>query len=380
MVSVDNCVEDLMQNSDFISVVMPSYNHAEHIAKAIESVLAQSYRKFEFLISDDASSDESWEVISKYQDVRIRTFQQLRNLGPVGNLNYLIKQARGKYVALLNSDDLWQHDKLEKQISIMDSHPDLGACFTWAEMIDERGNQITGPEAMWNDVFRQENRSQGQWLRHFFLKGNCLCHPSILIRREVYDFLGPYNPGFNQLPDFEMWIRLVKNFPIYIIQEDLVTHLRNGQNTSAVSPENSARNLTELVEIFRTYFNGTSDTIFINGFSDMFRLKLPILSASQLKCEKFFLLFDSAFAYSAGRSAAISYLMVEFSDKNLERVLRDEYCFNIFDFYRATGNSGFGHALMMHGSGAMPNLNDRNVQAIDIWKAFYRAIFRVFRQ
>lgn len=341
-------------NAPLISVVVPSYNHAKYISKAVDSVLVQDFSDYELLISDDASPDNSWEAISGFSDPRIRSFRQEKNLGPVGNLVFLIKEARGKYIALLNSDDAWYREKLGKQVAVMESQPHLGACFTWADMVDEQGCEISGPEAIWNDVFRQPNRTQGEWLRHFFFKGNCLCHPSILARKEVYDTLGFYNPGLKQLPDFEMWIRLLKHYPIHIVQENLVAHLRDGNNTSAVSPENSARNLTELVEIFRSFFDEVPDELFVEGFAADFRLKGVPATPTRLQCEKLFLLLDSAFAHASGRAAALSSFIKHFSNPEFERVLLDEYCFSVFDFYRLTGASGFGHLLMQAANFPLP--------------------------
>lgn len=336
----------IVRDVPLISVVMPSYNHAKYISKAVDSILAQSFGDFELLISDDASTDKSWDIITSFADQRIRSFRQEQNLGPVGNLVFLIKEARGKYIALLNSDDIWYREKLGKQVAVLQSQPSLGACFTWADMVDEYGREISGPEAIWNDVFRQPNRTQGQWLRHFFFKGNCLCHPSILVRKEIYETIGFYNPGLKQLPDFDMWIRLIKRYPIHVIQENLVAHLRDGNNTSAISPENSARNLTELVEIFGSFFDEIPDELFIDGFSGDFRLKEVPTTPIRLRCEKLFLLLDSAFAQASGRAAALSLFMKCFPDTEFERVLRDEYQISIFDFYQMTGSSGFGHFYM----------------------------------
>ncbi|CAI8927665.1 glycosyltransferase [Pseudomonas sp. fls2-241-R2A-110] len=329
-----------------VSVVVPSYNHAKYISKAVDSILRQGFADFELLISDDMSQDNSWDVISGFDDPRIRSFKQEKNLGPVGNLVFLIKQARGKYIALLNSDDAWYPSKLGKQVAILEAQPQLGASFTWADLVDDQGREISGAEAIWNDVFRQPNRSQGEWLRHFFFNGNCICHPSMLARKEIYDELGFYNPGLRQLPDFDMWIRLVKKYPIHIVEENLVAHLRDGNNTSAVSPENSARNLTELVEIFGSFFDGVSDEIFIEGFGKEFRLKGVPPTPARLQCERLFLLLDSTFAHAAGRAAGLSLCIKNLTDPEFERVLRDEYMFNVFDFYRLTGQAGFGHYMM----------------------------------
>jgi hypothetical protein len=168
----------------------------------------------------------------------------------------------------------------------------------------------------------------------------------MLARKEIYDELGFYNPGLRQLPDFDMWIRLVKKYPIHIVEENLVAHLRDGNNTSAVSPENSARNLTELVEIFGSFFDGVSDEIFIEGFGKEFRLKGVPPTPARLQCERLFLLLDSTFAHAAGRAAGLSLCIKNLTDPEFERVLRDEYMFNVFDFYRLTGQAGFGHYMM----------------------------------
>lgn len=339
-----------------VSVVIPSYNQGKYIEKAIHSVLSQDYIDFELLISDDASSDNSWELVQGYADSRLRVFRQPYNLGPVGNLVFLIKKSRGKYVALLNSDDYWLPGKLGKQVALMESDPGLGACFTWADLIDDSGRIITGVDEIWSDVFRQSNRSRAEWLRHFFFKGNCICHPSMLIRRDVYDQLGFYNPAFRQLPDFEMWIRLVKVYPIAVLEETLVGHLRTGANTSAVNPETTARNLTELLEIFDGFFRDIPDEMFIAGFGENFRLRGVPVTPQRLRCEKLFLLLDGGFAPQAARAAALRGFYQSFREPELERILAEEYGFSVFDYYRLTGSSGFGHYWVLAMGQIKPSL------------------------
>lgn len=372
MLPSDETNSGIGRHPPLVSIVVPSYNHAKYISKAVESALGQDFNNFELLISDDASPDNSWEVISGFSDPRVRLFRQERNLGPVGNLVFLIKEARGKYIALLNSDDAWYRNKLSKQVTMMESQPHLGACFTWADMVDEHGKEISGPESIWNDVFRQPNRTQAEWLRYFFFKGNCLCHPSILMRKDIYDAVGFYNPGLKQLPDFDMWVRLVKHYPIHIIQENLVAHLRDGNNTSAVSPENSARNLTELIHIFESFFEGVSDELFVEGFAGDFRLQGVPVTSTRLRCEKLFLLLDSAFVHVSGRASAFSALMKYVTDPEFERVLRDEYCFTVFDFYRLTGTSGFGHYFMQAVNAGTPAVDTAEKgAAVMVKRAFY---------
>ena len=369
-------------NRPLVSVVIPSYNQGMYIDKAINSVLSQDFTDFELVVSDDASPDNSWEVIQCTDDKRFRSFKQQNNLGPVGNLVFLIKESRGKYIALLNSDDYWLPGKLGRQVRIMEADPKLGACFTWADLVDEAGCTISGIEAMWSDVFRQHNRSQAEWLRHFFFSGNCICHPSMLIRKDVYDHLGFYNPGLRQLPDFDMWIRLVKHYPIHVIEETLVGHLRTGGNTSALNHENAARNMTELLEIFYDFFFDISDELFISGFSEYFRLKGVPVTPERLRCEKLFLLLDSGFAPPVTRSVAIRGFYEIFRDPRLEQILLEEYGFSVFQFYQLTGTDGFGRCWSQAMNQIKPSLTDIGQAARHHWREnqFYKLAKLVARR
>lgn len=375
-------VTDTTVNKPSVSVVIPSYNQGLYIEKAINSVLSQDFTDIELLISDDASPDNSWEIIHRINDPRLRIFKQRKNLGPVGNLVFLINESCGKYVSLLNSDDYWLPGKLGKQVDIMESDPKLGACFTWADLVNEAGDVITGVEAMWSDVFRQANRTQAEWLSHFFFRGNCICHPSMLIKRDVYRHLGFYNPALRQLPDFEMWIRLIKRYPIHIISETLVGHLRTGDNTSALSQKNTARNLNELVEIFYDFFRDMPEELFVAGFGTHFRLKEASMTPERLHCEKLFLLLDSGFAQPAARAAAIRGFYESFRDAKLEETLRNEYDFSVFHYYELTGTAGFGYTWLQAMDQIKPTLSE-------IWQAtrrhwqdnrIYKLIKRIARQ
>ena len=102
-----------------VSVVMPSYNHKQFVGKAIESVLKQTYTNFEFIIADDGSSDGSWDVISQYQDPRIKFLKYDENTA-FGALEYAYGMAKGDYIATLASDDMWKEELLEKYIAFLE--------------------------------------------------------------------------------------------------------------------------------------------------------------------------------------------------------------------------------------------------------------------
>ena len=105
-----------------VSIIMPSYNTAAFISQSIESVLAQSYTDWELLIVDDCSTDNSINIIRSFNDSRIRLFQNMKNSGAAISRNYALREAMGKWIAFLDSDDTWAPDKLEKQIKFMENN------------------------------------------------------------------------------------------------------------------------------------------------------------------------------------------------------------------------------------------------------------------
>ena len=193
-----------------LCVVIPSYNHGKFLKKAIDSILNQTYKDFELIIIDDASTDNSRKIIDSYKDPRIIKYYNAENQGAVVTLNQLIEFANSEYIALLNSDDYWEPTKLQKQIDYLDTHKDKAACFTLADFVDEKDNLILENDNFNVKIFNQRNRKQSEWYRYFFDNGNCLCHPSVMIRKEVYLKIGKYKNTYRQLPDFEFWIRLIK--------------------------------------------------------------------------------------------------------------------------------------------------------------------------
>jgi len=204
-------MNELLNRNPLVSVIIPSYNHENFIRESINSVLIQGFTDLEIIIVDDCSQDSSVEVIRSFDDARIRFFQNTENQGAVYTTNLAISYATGKYVALLNSDDVWLPNKLEQQFQFLESHPEVGAVFSRAQFVDESGTVLNKLTFFWADVFDHDNRSSALWLRRFFFKFNCLCHPSILIRREIYQKYPLYEASLRQLPDFAMWV-------VYIIK------------------------------------------------------------------------------------------------------------------------------------------------------------------
>ncbi|KJS28351.1 MAG: glycosyl transferase [Desulfatitalea sp. BRH_c12] len=274
-----------------VSVIMAAYNHAGFVKQAIESVLQQRDVEFEFLIADDGSSDRTKEVIASVNDPRIKFFQNDVNRGACFVTNDLIEKASGEFIALINSDDSWIDEyKLAYQIDLMRENPSLGACFGLARFVDKEGGHIK-TKLPFEKVFHQENRPRGKWLRHFFDHGNCICHPTMLIRRECYKNLGTYNNRLRQLPDFDMWVRLVKHYEISISHKELVNfRIMPGENASCETPTNSIRTINEHYLIAEKFFDNVNRELLIDGFYDQLIVK-DIPSNEHLNIEKALLYF-----------------------------------------------------------------------------------------
>ena len=275
-----------------VSVIMSAYNHAPYVGAAIESVLAQSHENIEFLISDDGSTDGTADVISRYKDARISFDASRVNKGACTSINELIKKTTSKYVCIINSDDVWPNaEKVSIQLDILKSLDHVAAVFGRAGYINEAGDSLVKENLDGGLVFDQSNRSQGQWLERFFMLGNCFCHPSMMIRRNCYEKLGFYKNSLRQVPDFEMWVRLLKQHDVFISEETLVNfRLLPGRNASCNLGKNYPRIINEHYLVNRTFFSEISDKIFLDGFSQHF-VNQGVMDSRHLEVEKTLLYF-----------------------------------------------------------------------------------------
>ncbi len=315
-----------------VTVMLPSYNHEKYIAEAIESCLNQTFTDFEIMMSDDCSPDDTVAVARQFQDKRIRIHQFEHNVGATENHYYCFSHANGEYIALLNSDDAWLPDHLGKKVAYLDAHPECGAVFSWSMAIDENGDVLD--PCM--EVFRQPNRTREEWLLRLFTGGNCICHPSMLIRKEVYQQVGFYSHTLRQLPDFEQWIRVLKKYSIYIIQEVQVKHRRcihTMTNTSAPVISNSIRDVNESAMILRHFFDGMDDSLFRNAFHSIFRD--PNAAAhEELLCEKFFLMLDGKYYMTPVTPlAAYQFFLENCNNRAVLRVMKEKYGYTLSDFF-----------------------------------------------
>ncbi|WP_316353881.1 glycosyltransferase family 2 protein [Candidatus Trichorickettsia mobilis] len=328
--------EITLDNEPTVSVVIASYNHGLYVAEALQSVLDQTYQNFEIIVTDDGSTDNSVEVIKKFNDPRIKLFEFKENQGACAATNNSINNSKGKYIAIMNSDDVWALDKLEKQINFLEQNKNIDAVFSSVEFLDENMKEFsTENRPYFFEIFKQPNRSSGEWLATFFFQGNCLCHPSILIKKQCYNILGLYDNRFRQLPDFDMWIKFCKNFNLYVLAENLVKFrlLNNHKNASSPTTQNQIRGRNEHHLIMQSFFAGIKLETFKEGFYKHLKNK-SCQSEIEYEIEKAFLYLKTAHSI-----IGIEKLYNFLEQDNYRNILDKLYNFNDKTFQTVSASS-----------------------------------------
>jgi glycosyltransferase involved in cell wall biosynthesis len=203
-----------MNDSPVISVVMSVYNGERFLREAVESILNQSFLEFEFIIINDGSTDGSAAILKSYQsDRRVRVYDQ-ENRGLIESLNRGCKLARGKYIARMDADDVSLKDRLAKQVDLMEKHPQIGVMGGATEWIDANGKALT--------IIR--NASGDRELRAGLLRGNPLCHSTVLMRKDAFDATEGYRAAIVDAEDYDLWCRISDHFQLANLEEVVVKY------------------------------------------------------------------------------------------------------------------------------------------------------------
>ncbi len=205
-----------------VSVIIPTFNRSIFIGEAIESVLKQSFGDFEVIVVDDGSSDATVDVVSAIIDDRL-IFLTQENRGRSAARNRAIALARGKYIAFLDSDDVYLGDKLAWQVAYLDLHPDVDMVYTSALCIDDQGRLL--------DKQSYVASEEGYIYKEVaFFRPLTITLPTVMLRRKVLDSVGVFDESLDRFEDTDLWRRIAKKHRIGIIAEPtcrLRTHSEN---------------------------------------------------------------------------------------------------------------------------------------------------------
>jgi glycosyltransferase involved in cell wall biosynthesis len=233
------------KNKPKVSVIIPTYNRAYLINRAIQSVLNQTYQDFEIIIVDDGSTDNTKEVIREFQkkDKKIKYIRHEKNKGGNAARNTGIKAAKGEYIAFQDSDDEWLPEKIEKQMKAFENlPPEVGVVYTGFLRI-ENGKKVYIP---WSWVAKKDGN-----IHQELLKGNFVTTPSIVTRKACFEKAGMFDESLPALQDWELAIRLSKYYAFKCIDKPLVISY---YTQDGISDSNAA--FTKALElILSKYFN-----------------------------------------------------------------------------------------------------------------------------
>ena len=217
-------------NKPLVSVVMPVYNRETFLAEAIQSILAQTYTNFEFIIVDDGSTDRSIEVIQNYRDPRIRLIQLPKNQGISAARNAGNKLAQGEFIAAMDSDDIALPRRLERQIKYMHSHPDIGICGASVVGVDEKKRAVPKP----NHEFLAVTNSKQAKVR--LLLGMPFAHPTFFVRRWIYQAI-PYELRWIVAADYGFLVEASRLTSLGGLNEKLMLLRKHPEQVSQLQTE-----------------------------------------------------------------------------------------------------------------------------------------------
>jgi glycosyltransferase involved in cell wall biosynthesis len=227
-------------NNPLVSIIIPSFNRAGMIRRAIDSALNQTYKNIEIILVDDASTDNTKEVIDGYGNEKIRYLKLNENHGQCYARNRGMEISRGQYIGFLDSDDEWLPLKLEKQLECFAKGDySLGAVYGYAYEVDER----TGKTFLQNEGLKRG------YLHDDFLKGYCPATPSLfLVRRDVMLEVNMFDENLITFVDLDLWLRISKKYTFDLVDAPIIRKYEHSGEQYVSNFNKRAKGLDLLLE------------------------------------------------------------------------------------------------------------------------------------
>ncbi|MFN3474460.1 MAG: glycosyltransferase [Blastomonas sp.] len=213
-----------MTDMPVISVLMSVYNGERYVAEAIQSILGQTEGRFEFLIVNDGSRDASASILDRYaaQDSRIRVIHQ-PNRGLIASLNLLLDEARAPLVARMDGDDVSRPERFAVQLAEMTAHPQLAVLGTNTDELDADGAYFPCSD------LHPETSAE---IRDRLIVASAMCHPSVMMRRDVIRAVGGYRAAFRHCEDYDLWLRVSERHEMRNLPDRLFLYRRSPDQVS----------------------------------------------------------------------------------------------------------------------------------------------------
>ena len=260
-----------------VTIIMPVYNAELYLKDAIESVLAQSYKNFIFMIINDGSTDQTEKIILEYKDERIQYISNEENLGIVKTLNKGIALSYTKYIARMDADDICAPERLQQQINVMEQDSQIALLGTWAELIDEQEKYVGKLTPYTND----------KSIRTALLFSNIFVHSSVMIRRHILEMNDwRYDEHHKAVEDYGLWIKISNKYKVQILPEMLLKYRLNTNGIMSNENKNVMEMLKNRSVIYKELLvekkivisdNDILDyTVFVNGYDRLINIECII--------------------------------------------------------------------------------------------------------
>ncbi|MEX1033943.1 MAG: glycosyltransferase [Cellvibrionaceae bacterium] len=231
---------------ELVTVITANYNGRQYIARAIESVLNQTYQNIEYFIVDDGSTDDSAEIIKQFgrKDSRIKALFLPNNRGVAQARNAGIENSTGEYITFLDADDIWAPEKIEKQVAVFRQRPKAGLVVTDAALIDENDQII-------NNKKNRKKAKEGAVSLYDYISGKCHLSINAMTRRECLQTSGLFNPAYIIGEDYELWMRITREYEYYYLKQPLHCyriHADNATRDKLFNRQSKIKILEEMVD------------------------------------------------------------------------------------------------------------------------------------
>jgi glycosyltransferase involved in cell wall biosynthesis len=234
-----------------VSVITAAYNHARFIRQCLESVQHQTFRDFEHIVVDDGSSDGTAEILQAFG--RGITYISQQNCGAHGAINRAIRASAGDYIALLDSDDAWLPNKLERQIAETEKVPEAGLIYSLAYVIDGEGNLSQNQKPIGKPFSSSEHAYQD------LLRDNHIPALTAVFKRAYLEEVGYFNESLPALSDWDLWLRLANRWPVLFVPEPLALYRVHGKNTWDLLVSNGQADRERLLLLKNAYLTQTAN-------------------------------------------------------------------------------------------------------------------------
>jgi len=214
-----------IDNQPLVSICIPTYNAEKTVMSTVRSILNQTYKNLEIIIVDNASTDNTLALLQKiFDDPRIKIYKNSENIGAEKNFSRCVELAKGEYIAIFHADDLYMPDMVQKQVRAFQADPAVGAVFTLANPVNDRG-EVIGEGKLPVELKGKRIYYFPEIFLSILKSGNFFVSPSAMVKSELYKKLIPFNSKkFGTSADLDMWLRILEEHPIAILDEKLMSY------------------------------------------------------------------------------------------------------------------------------------------------------------